>query len=211
MPYKYHYLPQLCERSLFCLLSQHQILIAPLYNLRKSQASIHYDWLLQIKHPVQSRSFSNKTLFFFSHLKYVEYYFFFFFPENQPYQPVDSFRQRLGYRHGIRVCRIRHALINLGSLQRLTEQDFQNDFDVNAKGAALAVKTLLPGLKKGLHCVRWWVLFGLPLGLALFAGFGAFFELFVFGGVAGWVFRYLLPAALIGGGAYLLWRQRERA
>ena len=48
------------------------------------------------------------------------------------------------------------------------------------------------------------------LGLALFAGFGAFFELFVFGGVAGWVFRYLLPAALIGGGAYLLWRQREQ-
>ena len=39
--------------------------------------------------------------------------------------------------------------INLGSLQRLTEQDFQNDFDVNAKGAALAVKALLPSLKKG--------------------------------------------------------------
>jgi NAD(P)-dependent dehydrogenase (short-subunit alcohol dehydrogenase family) len=38
--------------------------------------------------------------------------------------------------------------INLGSLQRLTAQDFQDDFDVNAMGAALAVKALLPGLKK---------------------------------------------------------------
>jgi hypothetical protein len=37
--------------------------------------------------------------------------------------------------------------------------------------------TLLPGLKKSLHCVRWWILFGLPLGLALFG-----FSLGILGG-----------------------------
>lgn len=45
------------------------------------------------------------------------------------------------------------------------------------------------------------------LGLALFAGFGVFFELFIFGGVAGWVWRYGLPIALIAGGAFLLLRR----
>jgi NAD(P)-dependent dehydrogenase (short-subunit alcohol dehydrogenase family) len=38
--------------------------------------------------------------------------------------------------------------INLASLQRLTEADYLNDFRVNAMGAALAVKTALPALKK---------------------------------------------------------------
>ena len=38
--------------------------------------------------------------------------------------------------------------INLGSLQRLTEADYLNDFRVNAMGAALAVRTALPALKK---------------------------------------------------------------
>jgi len=46
------------------------------------------------------------------------------------------------------------------------------------------------------------------LGLAFFAGFGAFFELFVFGGflagMAGWV----IPIALIAGGVWLLRRNR---
>lgn len=39
--------------------------------------------------------------------------------------------------------------INLGSLRRLTEDDFLNDFHVNAMGAALAVKAALSALKKG--------------------------------------------------------------
>jgi NAD(P)-dependent dehydrogenase (short-subunit alcohol dehydrogenase family) len=38
--------------------------------------------------------------------------------------------------------------INLGSLQRLEAEDFRNDFVINAEGAALAVKALLPKLKK---------------------------------------------------------------
>jgi NAD(P)-dependent dehydrogenase (short-subunit alcohol dehydrogenase family) len=38
--------------------------------------------------------------------------------------------------------------INLGSLRRLTEEDFTSDFRVNAMGAALAVKAALPALKK---------------------------------------------------------------
>lgn len=38
--------------------------------------------------------------------------------------------------------------INLGSLQRLTSEDFLKDFQVNAAGAALAVKALLPALKR---------------------------------------------------------------
>lgn len=38
--------------------------------------------------------------------------------------------------------------INLRSLQRLTENDFVNDFRVNAIGAALAVQAALPALKK---------------------------------------------------------------
>lgn len=48
------------------------------------------------------------------------------------------------------------------------------------------------------------------VGLALFAGFGIFFELFVFGGLGGWIWRYGVPLALILGGAVLLVR-RERA
>lgn len=39
--------------------------------------------------------------------------------------------------------------INLGSLRRLAEADFLNDFRVNAMGAALAVKEALSALKKG--------------------------------------------------------------
>jgi hypothetical protein len=47
------------------------------------------------------------------------------------------------------------------------------------------------------------------LGLALFAGFGAFFELFVFGGLSGWVWRYVLPIALIVAGIVLLLRRQQ--
>ena len=39
--------------------------------------------------------------------------------------------------------------INLGSVQRLTADDLARDFQVNALGAALAVKAALPALKKG--------------------------------------------------------------
>lgn len=46
------------------------------------------------------------------------------------------------------------------------------------------------------------------LGLALFAGFGIFFEVLIFGGLAGWMWRYALPAALILMGAYLLVQRR---
>ncbi len=38
--------------------------------------------------------------------------------------------------------------INLRKLQRLTEEDFLNDFRINAMGAALAVKAALPAFKK---------------------------------------------------------------
>ena len=38
--------------------------------------------------------------------------------------------------------------LKLGSLQRLEAEDFRNDFMINAEGAALAVKALLPKLKK---------------------------------------------------------------
>ncbi len=39
--------------------------------------------------------------------------------------------------------------INLASLNRLKAQDFLNDFSINAMGAALAVQSCLPLLKKG--------------------------------------------------------------
>lgn len=45
------------------------------------------------------------------------------------------------------------------------------------------------------------------IGLALFAGFGVFFELFIFGGWSGWVWQYALPLALIAAGAFLLLRR----
>ena len=48
------------------------------------------------------------------------------------------------------------------------------------------------------------------LGLGLFAAFGVFFELFIFGGMAGWVWTYGLPIALIVAGAYLLFRRGRR-
>ncbi len=38
--------------------------------------------------------------------------------------------------------------INLRMLQRLTEEDFLNDFKVNAMGAAMAIQAALPALKK---------------------------------------------------------------
>lgn len=38
--------------------------------------------------------------------------------------------------------------INLKSVQRLTEEDYLNDFRVNALGAALAVQAALPAMKK---------------------------------------------------------------
>ncbi len=47
------------------------------------------------------------------------------------------------------------------------------------------------------------------LGLVLFAAFGVFFQFFIFGDLAGtWVWQWLLPILLIGGGAYLLSRER---
>jgi NAD(P)-dependent dehydrogenase (short-subunit alcohol dehydrogenase family) len=39
--------------------------------------------------------------------------------------------------------------INLRSLQRLSESDFVQDFQINAVGAALAVQAALPALKRG--------------------------------------------------------------
>ena len=64
--------------------------------------------------------------------------------------------------------------INLRSLRRLTEEDFQRDFRLNALGAALAVQAALPALKKSadgfLSCsnrhaklVRGWVRNHIPL------------------------------------------------
>ena len=38
--------------------------------------------------------------------------------------------------------------INLGSIRKLTSADFLRDFQINAMGAALAIKTGLPALKK---------------------------------------------------------------
>lgn len=59
----------------------------------------------------------------------------------------------------------------------------------------------VPGQREGLKQAG--------LGLALFAGFGVFFELLIFGGgfrgTAGW----LLPAILILAGAWMLWRDRR--
>jgi len=46
------------------------------------------------------------------------------------------------------------------------------------------------------------------IGLGLFAAFGAFFEFLIWGGLAG-VLRWLLPIALIAGGAYLLLKREE--
>lgn len=49
------------------------------------------------------------------------------------------------------------------------------------------------------------------IGLALFAGFGAFFQFVVFGDLLGtWVGRWLFPLALIGAGVLMLVRQRTR-
>lgn len=47
------------------------------------------------------------------------------------------------------------------------------------------------------------------LGLGLFAAFGIFFELLIFGGAAGWIWSYGLPIALIAAGALLLLRGRR--
>src|SRR5690606_4763664 len=44
------------------------------------------------------------------------------------------------------------------------------------------------------------------IGLGLFAAFGAFFEFLIWGGLAG-ILRWVLPIALIAGGAYLLLRR----
>src|SRR5690606_28804871 len=45
-------------------------------------------------------------------------------------------------------------------------------------------------------------------GLALFAGFGAFFEFFIWGGPS-LVVRWLLPLALVGAGVYLILRREQ--
>ena len=48
------------------------------------------------------------------------------------------------------------------------------------------------------------------IGLALFAGFGVFFQFIIFGDLLGsWVGQWFFPLALIGVGAYLLYRQRN--
>jgi hypothetical protein len=47
------------------------------------------------------------------------------------------------------------------------------------------------------------------LGLALFAGFGVFFQFIVFGGAMGsWLGQWFLPLALIAAGVYLLYRRQ---
>lgn len=46
------------------------------------------------------------------------------------------------------------------------------------------------------------------IGLGLFAAFGAFFEFLIFGDFGG-ILRWLLPVALIAGGAYLLIRRES--
>lgn len=45
-------------------------------------------------------------------------------------------------------------------------------------------------------------------GLLMFIGFGLFFELLIFGTFSGVLWRFALPIVLIGGGAYLLFRDR---
>ncbi len=47
------------------------------------------------------------------------------------------------------------------------------------------------------------------VGLAMFAAFGAFFELFVFGGLMTGALGWILPLALIAAGAWMLRRQRR--
>ena len=48
------------------------------------------------------------------------------------------------------------------------------------------------------------------IGLALFAGFGIFFQFIIFGDFLGtWLGQWLLPLALIAAGAYLLYQQRS--
>ncbi len=50
------------------------------------------------------------------------------------------------------------------------------------------------------------------VGLALFAGFGIFFQFIIFGDLLGsWVGQWLFPLVLIAAGAYLLYRQRSGA
>lgn len=46
------------------------------------------------------------------------------------------------------------------------------------------------------------------VGLALFAGFGAFFEFFIWGGI-GSLMRWLLPLALVVAGVFLLMRRDQ--
>jgi hypothetical protein len=49
-------------------------------------------------------------------------------------------------------------------------------------------------------------------GLVMFAAFGIFFQFLVFGNMWGsWLGQWLLPLLLIGGGAYMLYRQRQPA
>ncbi len=62
----------------------------------------------------------------------------------------EGFFSRVAQDAGDRLDSLVYAVgtINLRSLQRLTETDFLNDFRVNAMGAAFAVRTALPALKK---------------------------------------------------------------
>ncbi|HET8985706.1 MAG TPA: hypothetical protein VFN03_08100 [Trueperaceae bacterium] len=48
------------------------------------------------------------------------------------------------------------------------------------------------------------------IGLGMFAAFGAFFEFLIFGGL-GDLLRWVVPIALIAGGAYLLLKREESA
>jgi len=61
-----------------------------------------------------------------------------------------SAHQRVAEEAGSAVDGLVYAVgtINLRPLPRLTEQDFLQDFKVNAMGAALAVQALLPALRK---------------------------------------------------------------
>ena len=91
---------------------------------------------------------------------------------------VKSF-ERVSQEAGDELVGLIYAVgtINLKSLKRLEEQDFINDFQINALGAALAIKSSMSALRKGEGSV---VLFssvavgqGLPLHSSLSMSKGA--------------------------------------
>jgi len=58
-------------------------------------------------------------------------------------------------------------------IKKIFPKDDIEEYDVDDIKAGLdgIQNYLVPGLKKSLSCARWWILFGLPLGLALFGFF----------------------------------------